>query len=142
MPKTLTALLAAGVLLVVGACGDSGDGEEDAGGNETTSSTIPAQEGEFADFCERIMTSAGQPPTDVEAPEPIAADWDTLMNAYQAGQDLDSSNPEDQQRMNELQEELAPAQQRVQQFIMDNCNLPNEGQLPSGEESPTTTAAG
>lgn len=141
MPKTLTALLAAGVLLLA-ACGDSDDGEEDAGGQETTSSTIPEQTGEYAEFCERIMTPSGQPPTDVQAPEEIAEDWTTLMNAAEAGQDLDSSNPEDQQRMTELQEELAPAQQRVQQFIMENCNLPNEEQLPSGDETSPTTAAG
>jgi hypothetical protein len=140
MRKTLTALLVAGVLLGA-ACGGGDDGEDEAGGStEATTSTIPEQDGPYAEFCTRMLQSA-TPPTDLEAPPEIAEDWALMQEAFQAQQ------ANDQERMNELMQSAGEATQRIMQFLQDNCNIPGEDQLPevdpgAGGSTDTTAAAG
>jgi hypothetical protein len=142
MRKTLTALVVAGVLLG-SACGDGDDGgDENAedSADETTSSSAPQQEGEFAEFCEAVISATSAPP-EIEAPEPIAEDWATLQQAYEAQQSMDPADPAAQEELAQMQEEAAPATQRVTQFLQDNCNLPGEENMPDAEETSTTAAS-
>jgi hypothetical protein len=147
MRKTLIALAAAGTLLV-GACGDDGGDDEEAG---DTTSSMPRQSGEHAEFCTELLDSmsgaGGQNPTglpDLEAPPEIAEDYDLMQQAYQRIAGIDPNAPDFQEQQEAIQEELGgqerfnEAQQNMTEFIMQNCNMPNEGAV----ESSSTTAGG
>jgi hypothetical protein len=156
MRKTLIALAAAGTLLV-GACGDDGGDDEEAG---DTSSSMPEQSGEHREFCTQLLDSmsgaGGQAPSglpDLEAPPEIAEDYDLMQQAYQRISEIDPNAPDFQQQQEAIQEELGgqerfnEAQQNMTEFIMNNCNMPNEESVDTsapegGSDSSETTEGG
>jgi hypothetical protein len=54
---------------------------------------------------------------------------------------MDPADPAAQEELAQMQEEAAPATQRVTQFLQDNCNLPGEENMPDAEETSTTAAS-
>lgn len=151
MRKTLISLVAAGTLLV-GACGDGG-GDDEEGAGDSTTSTFPEQTGEFAEFCTALLqgvnsgtgsTAPGLP--DVEAPPAIAEDYQLMQDAANRMAELDPNAPDFAQQQQAIQDELGgaerftQAQSNLQQFVMENCNMPGAEDMEGSETTETTAA--
>jgi hypothetical protein len=120
--RRAAALAAAPALaLTFAACG----GDDDGGG------------GDSASFCEEVegpFQGIDDPNADpeetvaamreVEAPDEIAEDWDTLIGALEAIQDLDAEGADDADVVEQLSNpELQEAGENVEAYLTEECDL-------------------
>lgn len=160
MGKIATAWLAAGLLLVA-ACGDDGEDSDDTEASSATpedevewNTDIPfcAQfgdlEGKWGGVQEVDSTEVLDDFEDLEAPEEIAAEWDTFMEGFEVQAGFPEPDPEDEEAVADYQEKVTSALEDIDQtefndamskidaFVTGECLSGGDG---GGDESTTTT---
>jgi hypothetical protein len=139
MRRTLIGLAAAGLLVATGCSdSDSGGGDDSAGGDSGGS----AAEGFCADFQELDDRFSEDPEAaadmdqvlgaleSLDPPEEIAEDFDLVVEVARQSADVDPEDPEAMAELESLSEEAGEAEQRVGEFIDQECEL--------GGDEPTT----
>jgi hypothetical protein len=122
MPRPLVGLVAVGLLVAAG-CGD-----DDGGSNNTTEEFCAG----FDDFNERFadvqLTDPGaigdalDALRELEPPEEIADEYDTVLQAFQALSEIDLT---DQEAVARVEEELPDAQEAsntLNDFVEEECD--------------------
>jgi hypothetical protein len=126
MRRTLIGL-AAITLLGVTACSDSDSGGEAAGNNgssEAFCEEYQALEERFTQDPEAASDPAQAIAAleDLDPPDEIAGEFDALVGASS----LDPSNPDDAAELEERNDELVDAKEKVETFLVDECGLGGE----------------
>lgn len=128
MRRVLIALAGAG-LLAVTACSDSDSGGENAAGGST--------EQFCADFEELEERYADDPEADADAiigdleglepPDEIADDFQQIIDVSRETADVDFNDPDAVAEAQETSQQAAGAQERVGQFLQDECDIDPSG---------------
>ena len=138
MRRTLIGLAAAGLLVAIG-CSDSDSGGGDNAGGDSGGSEA---EGFCADFQELDDRFSEDPEAaadmeqvlgaleSLDPPEEIAEDFDLVVEVARESADVDPEDPEAMEELQALSEEAGEAEQRVGEFIDQECEL--------GGDEPTT----
>ena len=132
MRRTLIGLAAAGLLVATGCSdSDSGGGDDSTGGDSGDS----AAEGFCTDFQELDDRFSEDPEAaadmeqvlgaleSLDLPEDISEDFDLVVEVARQSADVDPEDPEAMAELESLSEEAGEAEQRVSEFIDQECEL-------------------
>jgi hypothetical protein len=136
MRRTLIGLAAAGLLVFTG-CSDSDSGGGDSAGDDSAGGDSGGSEtesfcAEFQELDERFSEDA-EAAADVEQvlgalesldpPEEIAEDFDLVVEVARQSAEVDTEDDEAMAELETLSEEASEAEQRVSEFIEEECDL-------------------
>jgi hypothetical protein len=139
---------AAGVVLLLAGCG-SGDSRSGAAGTQAAESTTPPGDADFCDQAAAIDDKVDAAVSDlgndasipdvlreltvelraIEAPAPIAADWETLAGGLErmadAIADGDITDPRTLDALDAAERDLSGAGDRVDTYLREECGITN-----------------